>query len=72
MTDEVYLKKLGEKIAKKRESLGLSREDLAEKVKISRMHVHRIEHGETHTTITVLRGIAKAFDISIGELVELN
>lgn len=72
MTDEAYLKKLGESICKKREALELSREQFAEKVKIARMHVYRIERGENPTTITVLRRIAKTLNVSLGELVDLK
>jgi DNA-binding XRE family transcriptional regulator len=72
MTDEVYLKKLGDNICKKREAIGLSREQFAEKVKIARMHVYRIERGENPTTVIILRRIAKVLNVSLGDLVELK
>ncbi len=72
MTEEVYLIKLGEKICKKRESIGLSREEFAEKIKLTRMHIYRIERGENPTTIIVLRRIAKVLDISLAELVNIK
>ncbi|MCD6018802.1 MAG: Helix-turn-helix domain [Bacteroidetes bacterium] len=72
MTEEAYLKRLGDKICKKRESIGLSREEFADKVKLTRMHVYRIENGDNPTTITVLRRIAKVFNMTIGELADLG
>ena len=72
MTEEAYLKKLGDKICKKREAIGLSREEFAEKIKLTRMHIYRIERGENPTTIIVLRRIAKVLNISLGELVDIK
>lgn len=69
MTEKKYLKLLGERILEKREALGLSREELAEKVELTRMHIYRIENGENPTTILVLRRIAKTFGISPNELI---
>jgi ribosome-binding protein aMBF1 (putative translation factor) len=69
MTEKEYLKALGKKIMERREKLELSREELAEKIKLSRMHIYRIEDGENKTNILVLRRIAKVFGTSVGELV---
>lgn len=71
MTEKEYIKRLGEKIQKKREELELSRELLAERAKLTRMHIYRIENAETRATITALRRIAKEFNVPLGELVSL-
>ena len=67
-----YLKKLGKKVLEKREALGLSREELAAKIKLSRMHIYRIEDGENKTNILILRRISKVFEMDLGELVNIS
>jgi ribosome-binding protein aMBF1 (putative translation factor) len=70
MTEKQYLKWLGNRIMEARETLGLSREALAKKVKLTRMHVYRIEEGKNPTNIIVLRRIAKEFAMSLRDLVD--
>jgi transcriptional regulator with XRE-family HTH domain len=72
MTEEKYLQKLGQKISKKRELLGLSVVDLAQEIGLSRIHVYRIEAGENPTNILVLRRIAKVFEIDLSELINVE
>jgi transcriptional regulator with XRE-family HTH domain len=72
MTEKEYLKRLGKRITSKREALGLSREVFAQQIKLTRMHLYRIENGNTHTTITVLRRIAIALEMNLGELVSFD
>ena len=72
MTEKEYLKKLGKKVLEKREALGLSREELAAKIKLSRMHIYRIEDGENKTNILILRRISKVFEMDLGELVNIS
>ena len=69
MTEKTYLKKLGKKIEKKREELGLSVPELADKIELSKVHLYRIEAGEHSTNILILRRIAKNFGIGLDKLV---
>ena len=71
MTEKEYLKQLGERISKGREEKGLSGEALAEKVKLTRMHVYRIEKGRHPTSIIILRRISKELGISLKELINI-
>ena len=64
-----YLVDLGKRITKHREAAGLSVQELADKVEVSRMHIYRIERGENAASIIVLRRIADAIDIKLNELI---
>jgi transcriptional regulator with XRE-family HTH domain len=72
MTEKEYLKRLGKRISEKREALGLSREELADRVKLTRMHVYRIEQGENPTNIISLRRIAEELSIPLSTLVNIK
>jgi len=71
MTDRVFLQKLGKRIESLRESAGLSRQILAEKVGISRMQLYRIEtgSGDGNPSILVLRKISKELKVLLSELI---
>jgi transcriptional regulator with XRE-family HTH domain len=71
MTEKEYLKRLGERISETREQSGLSREALAEGVKLSRIHIYRIEKGENPTSIIILRRISKVLGINLNDLVNI-
>lgn len=70
MTEKQYLKALGKKIIHLRESQGMSVQDLAENVDISRMQLYRIEGGENPTSILILRRISKKLGIELSKLVD--
>lgn len=72
MTEKEYLKRLGKHITEKRESAGLSREELGIRVKLTRMHIYRIEEGKSPTNIITLRRISKELGLSVGELVTVK
>jgi len=71
MEDEVYKKELGKKIKQLREKQEQRPKKFAEKCKIDRTTLYRIEAGLHTTTIITLRHIAAALKIPIGELVTL-
>lgn len=60
---------IGNKILEFRKSLGLSQEELAEKVGVSRQTISKWELGETSPDITQAKELSKIFNISIDELV---
>jgi transcriptional regulator with XRE-family HTH domain len=72
MKDEIYLKKLGEKIMNLRKEKGLSQEGLAEKLDTGHTQIGRVERGEINSTINMLRKIAAELDVSIEELVKIK
>lgn len=61
--------KPNEKIRTLRENLGLSQEEVAEKMHISPNTYGKIERGETKLTLAKLEQIAQIFDVDIVELI---
>jgi transcriptional regulator with XRE-family HTH domain len=60
---------IGKKVKKRRASLGLTQEELAEKVGISRAYMGFVEQGRNVPTLETLEKIAKALKVKIAELV---
>ncbi len=69
--EHLYLQQLGKRIALRRKELKIKQTSLGEKVKLSRIHIYRIERGLHPTTIIVLKRIAKELGMSISELVDV-
>ncbi|MGP8216008.1 MAG: helix-turn-helix domain-containing protein [Bacteroidia bacterium] len=67
-SDKKYIIALGKNIKERREELGYSLIQFANKAKLSKGQLHKIEHGANPMTITVLRRISKALDTTIGKL----
>jgi len=67
---EPVLRKFGQNVRDKRESLDLSQEGLAEKADLDRTYVGGIERGERNPTIVSAVRIAKALKTSVAELCE--
>ncbi len=61
---------LGQIIKKKRQGLLLSQEDFAELVGVHRTYIGMIERAEKNITFLNIEKIAKALNISIGELLK--
>jgi transcriptional regulator with XRE-family HTH domain len=57
--EQAYLVALGKTLFTKRKSLRITQEQMAKRVKITRNHIHRIESGESPTSILTLRRIVK-------------
>ncbi len=72
MTDEVFLIKVGESIAKYRKLKDLSQEKLAITLKINRSVLSRIEHGKVNCSIKMLRNIASHLNVSLVELLNVD
>jgi transcriptional regulator with XRE-family HTH domain len=67
---EPVLRKFGQNVRDKRESLDLSQEGLAEKADLDRTYIGGIERGERNPTIVSAVRIAKALKSSVAELCE--
>jgi DNA-binding XRE family transcriptional regulator len=60
--------RLSKRIQKLRKNMGLSQEDLAEKINISRTHMGHIEQGRRSPSLKVMTKIAKALRVKISDL----
>lgn len=60
--------KLGKKIQKFRKDQGLSQEEFAHKVGISRTHAGHIEQGRKSPSLEVLEKIAKILKVTVKDL----
>ena len=64
--------KLGEKIKLLRKGKKISQEELANMLKINRNYLSRIETGKPEPTSSVLKNIAKIFNIDLNSLLDIN
>jgi transcriptional regulator with XRE-family HTH domain len=71
MTDKQYLIALGKRIVQQRKKIGWTQEELAVKSEMDRTALVRVEAGTVNSGIINLKKLAKALEISIGELVDL-
>lgn len=71
MNEKKYLIELGKKIAELRKKKGWTQLEFAEKLKIQRTALTRIELGNVNSTISTLLNISKTLGITIDELVKL-
>ena len=60
--------KLAKKVQKLRKKSGLSQEELAEKIKISRTHMGHIEQGRRAPSIKVMTKLASVFKVKVSDL----
>lgn len=60
--------RLGMRIRTLREERGLTQDDLADRIRISRVYVWQLERGERTASLETLIAIAKAFDVSLSEI----
>lgn len=72
MTDEKYLKLLGERVFELRNKKGWTQEELAKKLNTKHTAVRRIEKGQVNSTINMLRKIAKELGVSITDLIKFD
>lgn len=64
--------KLGEKIKLIRKTKGISQEELAVMLKINRNYLSRIETGKSDPTASILKNIAKLFNLDLNSLLEVK
>ncbi len=63
-------KKFGKKVKELRLEKGLSQEAFALEAGLDRTYIPSIEKGERNVSITVIEKLAKAFGLSISELLD--
>lgn len=66
--DQELILQFGRGVRRLREELNLSQEDFAERVDMHRTYIGMIERGERSPTLGTLNAWAKAFQLSISEL----
>ena len=63
-------KRLSMKIKWLRAERGMTQEALAKKTGLARVHIARLESGNHDPTLGTLQRLAKAFKVTVGELVD--
>lgn len=71
LSKQQVLKKLGERIRQLRNKTGISQEDLADRAKIHRTYMGRIERGESNPPVYTLFRIASALKTNPSELLKI-
>lgn len=61
---------ISKRIKKRRNDLGMTQEDLAEKVGVSRVYIGYVEQGRNTPSLEILEKIAKALKAKLSELVD--
>lgn len=62
------LTRIGLRVLRRREALGLSQKELAEKLRMAAPSISNIEHGERNLTIRTLCKLAAALEMTPAEL----
>ena len=70
MTEQDLKKALGKNVSRRRGDTGLSQEELAEKVGVSKNTISDIEGGNKFARAKTLINLAKAFDTEVYELLK--
>lgn len=70
--DEVLIKAFGKHVRELRKKQGLTMEKLAALANIDYRQLSYIELGEVNITLSSIYALAKAFDISISELLKID
>jgi transcriptional regulator with XRE-family HTH domain len=71
MSEDILIK-FGNKIRKERLKRGYSQEDFAELVGVHRTYIGMIERAEKNITLRSIEKIAKALNVSISKLIEID
>lgn len=64
----VTQKKLGNKIQKLRKELGITQEEFAERLNISRTHIGHIEQGRKSPSMKLMEKIAKTLQVKVKDI----
>ena len=70
MQKNVFLKKLGERVASVRKEKKLSQSDLARLTEKDRQSIHRLEKGQINPSVYYLYEVAAALKTKVKELVD--
>ncbi|MFN2240424.1 MAG: helix-turn-helix domain-containing protein, partial [Thermoanaerobaculia bacterium] len=70
VSDEVFLRELGDRVRGERARRGMSRRMLAEHSGMSERYIAQIEGGKGNISILLLRQLAAALELPLGRLLE--
>ena len=70
--DQRFLTEVGFRIRERRQELGWSQLDLAERADLHRTYIGAVERGERNVSILNLRQIAKSLRMTLAALVDEN
>ena len=70
--EKEFLQKVGSKIRQHRLKIGLSQEKLSFESNLDRTYIGSIERGERNIAVINLNKIAKALNVSISKLLEIE
>jgi transcriptional regulator with XRE-family HTH domain len=65
---DLLLSQIGLRVLRRRQDLGLSQKELADRLGIAQTNVARIEHGKQNLTVRTLIKLAEALDMTAAEL----
>ena len=63
-------KQMGARIRRLRKARGMSQQDLADKARLTRVFITRLEAGQQDPSLSTINAIAQALDVSAAELME--
>lgn len=66
------LSALGKRVQRLRQKIGITQEQLSERAGISPKNLSELENGRGNPTLSSLEGLARAFEISMSELFDLE
>ncbi len=72
LKDERFLKELGEQIRTVRKSKYFTQEELANAINMDISQISRLERGILNASISMLKEIATALNMSLNELLDFN
>lgn len=62
--------KLGKNLKRIRTTKGISQGEISRKLEVDKSFVSNIENGKTNPTLSTIAKIAKAIEVSVGELMK--
>ena len=62
--------KLGENLKRIRTAKNISQGEIGRRLEVDKSFISNIENGKTNTTLSTIAKIAKAVDVSVGELMK--
>ena len=63
-------KQMGSRIRRLRKAKGMSQQDIADKARLTRVFITRVEAGQQDPSLSTINAIARALDVSAAELMK--
>jgi transcriptional regulator with XRE-family HTH domain len=68
--EDLFRRQLASVILKKRQQMGLSQDEVAQRSKLHRTYISDVERGERNISVESMRRIANALDMRVWQLVQ--